>query len=127
VNYVIVTMEISTICSEHKMYFFHLYLIQFTVSTHSSVTAANRTHVYYISNSELPVELDPAILTLSSGTFCIRGGTKGRKKEKENRKERRKKTFHQYVASSSSTDGPLRARDWGCSLSSRGRAIFESA
>jgi hypothetical protein len=33
----------------------------------NSATAAIRNHVYDISGSELPVELDPAVLALSSG------------------------------------------------------------
>jgi hypothetical protein len=49
-------------------YFFVFYFIQFIVNTHNSGTAANQTHVYMTHVSELPLESDPAVLTLSTGT-----------------------------------------------------------
>jgi hypothetical protein len=46
VNYVIVTVQLTTVFNKHTTYFFPSYFIQFTVNTHSSLTVANQTHVH---------------------------------------------------------------------------------
>jgi hypothetical protein len=71
VKHITLTAQLTTIFSEHAMYFLLLYFIQFTVNTHSSVNVANRTHVCDVSNSKLPLILDPEVLTTSPGTLCI--------------------------------------------------------
>jgi hypothetical protein len=69
VNYTIVTVQLTTIFDKHVLCCFLFYFIKFTVNTHSSVTICKSDPcVYDVSDSELPLVLDPAILTLSPGT-----------------------------------------------------------